>query len=85
MIMIENSNFDYLTQVLNLKEFQNLKPLILLVGLSKIKDMHALKRLVACLCLNSIKGSLVDKLGNLFKTHLDFIQWFQNLSRYINP
>jgi hypothetical protein len=79
--MIENNNYDYLTQLLNIKEFQNLKPLILLIGITKIKDMHSFKRLIACLCLNSLKGSLIDKLGNLFKTHLDFMQWFQNLSK----
>ncbi len=81
--MIENNSFDNLSIILSVKEFNNLKPLILLLGISKVKDMQAAKKLIAYLCINTEKDSLTDKLGNLFKTHLDFLNWFQTISRYI--
>ena len=61
---------------MNIKEFSNLKPLILLIGISKVPDIQSAKKLIASICLNSEKGSLIDKIGNLIKTHLDFITWF---------
>lgn len=29
------------------------------------------------LCLNQERGTLCDKIGNILKTHLDFIVWFE--------
>lgn len=77
--MIDNLNFDSLTQIFTLNEFNNLKPIILLLGLTKLNNIQACKRLILCLCLNSAKESLVNKLGNLIKTYLDFITWLQSL------
>ena len=81
MNLIENNSFDNLSILLNVKEFSNLKPLILLLGITKVKDIQAAKRFIANLCINTEKNSLTDKLGNLFKTHIDFFNWFQTISR----
>lgn len=67
--------------MLSLKELQNMRPLILLMGISRVQDLQAAKKLISCLCLNAEKGSLIDKIGNLLKTHLDFIAWFMSIKR----
>lgn len=69
--------------MLSVKEFLNVKPLILLIGISRVQDLHSAKRLISALCLNTDKGSLIDKIGNLLKTHLDFIAWFLSLKKYL--
>ena len=81
MLLIENNNFENLSILLNVKEFSNLKPLILLLGISKVKDMQAAKKLVPILCINTEKNSLTDKLGNILITHLDFLNWLQTISK----
>ena len=68
--------------IFSIKEFTNLKPLILLLGISKVQDIQSAKKLITTLCLNSEKGLLIDKLGNLLKSHLDFMTWFQQIKRY---
>ena len=77
--MIVKNQYDYLATMFSVKEFLNLKPLILLIGISKVQDIQSAKRLLSCLCLNSDKGTLTDKLGKLLKTHIDFIGWFQQI------
>lgn len=69
--------------MLSVKEFLNVKPLILLIGFSRVQDLHSAKRFISALCLNTDKGSLIDKIGNLLKTHLDFIAWFLSLKKYL--
>lgn len=32
------------------------------------------------MCLNHEKGTLCEKIGNILKTHLDFIAWFQQVN-----
>ena len=65
--------------IFSVREFLNLKPLILLLGISKVQDIQSAKKLITSLCLNSDKGALIDKIGNLLKTHLDFMTWFQQI------
>jgi hypothetical protein len=77
--LISRNQYDSLALVFSIKEFLNLKPLILLLGISKSQDIHSAKKLIASLCVNSDKGTLINKLGNLLKTHLDFMTWFQQI------
>ena len=65
--------------LLCVKEFLNLKPLILLLGISKVQDLTTAKKLITCLSANCVKGSLIEKLANLLKTHLDFMSWMQQI------
>ena len=67
--------------ILNVKEFLNVRPLILLVGVSKVQDLQSAKKFISLICLNCDKDSLTDKIGNLLKTHLDFIAWFVQLKK----
>jgi hypothetical protein len=79
LTLIGRNQYDQLGLVFSIKEFLNLKPLVLLLGMSKSQDIHNAKKLIASLCVNSDKGTLINKLGNLLKTHLDFMTWFQQI------
>ena len=81
MLLISRSQYDSLMLIFSIKEFTNLKPLILLLGISKVQDIQSAKKLITILCLNSEKGLLIDKLGHLLKSHLDFMTWFQQIKR----
>ena len=81
MLLISQNNYENLSVMFTVKEFVNLRPLILLVGISKVQDIQSAKRLISTLCLNSEKGTLIDKIGNLLKTHLDFMTWFQQIKK----
>jgi hypothetical protein len=81
LILIENNSFDDLSIILNIKEFTNLRPLLLLLGITKVKDMQAARKFISILCINTDKNSITDKLGNLFKTHFDFFNWLQTVPR----
>ena len=77
--LIARNQYEHLALIFSIKEFLNLKPLILLLGISKAQDIHTAKKLITSLCVNSDKGTLINKLGNLLKTHMDFITWFQTI------
>lgn len=79
LLLITKHQFDNLSLIFSVKEFLNLKPLILLIGISKVNDLQSAKRLIASLCTNNDKGTLIEKIGSLLKTHLDFIAWFQQI------
>jgi hypothetical protein len=77
-LVVEN-RFDDLTKLLTINEFNNLKPLILLLAISKVKDSTSANKLLNSLLINQSSDALVYKLSNLFKTHLNFINWIQQL------
>ncbi len=79
--MITRNQFDNLMIIFSVKEFLNIRPVILLIGISKCQDLQLAKKFISLICLNCDKGSLTDKIGNLLKTHLDFIAWFIQLKK----
>lgn len=79
VLLTQRGHFEHLSLIFNLKEFLNLKPLVLLIGISKVNDIQSAKKLITCLCSNSDKGTLIEKIASLLKTHLDFIAWFQQI------
>ncbi|RNA16342.1 zinc finger FYVE domain-containing 26-like [Brachionus plicatilis] len=56
-------------------------PIILLIGISRVKDINSAKKLVNILSSNNSKETLVDQIGNFLKTHLDFVNWFFQQNR----
>ncbi len=80
--LINRNQYDNLALIFSVKEFLNLKPLILLLGISKSHDINNAKKIITSLCVNNDKGTLINKLGNLLKTHLDFMTWFQQTKRF---
>lgn len=84
LLLISRAQYDYVNLIFSVKEFANLKPLVLLLGISKVNDLQSAKKLLASICfLNSEKGTLVEKIGNILRTHLDFIAWFQQQKLYV--
>ena len=62
-----------------MKEFIKLKPLILLIGISKINEIHSARQFISVICLNSEKGTLIDKISHILNTHIEFITWFDQI------
>lgn len=79
LTLIVKGYFDSLAIIFNVKAFVNLKPLVLVIGFSKVVDIEAARKLIGTLCLNNEKGSLIDRMGSFLKTHLDFIAWFEQI------
>lgn len=87
MELINRGQFDNLALMFSIKEFVNLRPLILLLGISKVNDIQSAKKLITSLCPTTGSSAssgdrgtpLCNKLGNLLKTHLDFMTWFQQI------
>jgi hypothetical protein len=76
-LLISRGQLESLGLLFTVRQFAKLKPLILLIGISSVQDIQSARKLISILCLNNEKGTLIENIGNLLKTHLDFIAWFQ--------
>ena len=79
MLLVSRGQFESLAVIFTVKQFSRLKPLILLLGISHVRDIQSARKLISVLCVNNEKGALIENIGSLLKTHLDFISWFQEI------
>jgi hypothetical protein len=77
--LIAASRFDNLATLFTVKEFLSAKPLVLVLGFSKVQNTQSARKMISVLCSSAEKGSLIDKIGCFLKTHLDFMTWFEQI------
>ena len=76
--MVEQSHYGDLSLLVGVDEFSEMRPIVLLIGMSKVRSMEAARALIDSLSTSSGKGSLLTrKLAALFDRHLKFVSWFQ--------
>lgn len=83
VIIISKNKLNILSRFFSINEFCFFKTIVLMIGISKAKDISTAQKLISILDLNSNNGRSIKRILYLLKNHLDFISWFfLHLNKY---